>query len=105
MNYSKNRSISKKIAKSTLWISMVAILAPIILYYSQYKDKGLHPAIEFPNKIGMIAPLVLFFIYIALLISALKNKFERSDLNLLFSLSAVILSFYLILLYSRIFVI
>jgi len=103
MNYSKNHSISKKLAKSTLWISLAAILSPILFYYTQYKDTGIKSVVEFPNKLGIVAPIILFLVYLCLLISMLKQKFEKTDINILFSFSALILSFYLILLYSRIF--
>ena len=82
MNYSKNHSISKKLAKSTLWISLAAILSPILFYYTQYKDTGIKSVVEFPNKLGIVAPIILFLVYLGLLISMLKQKFEKTDINI-----------------------
>lgn len=103
MNYSKNHSISKKIAKSSLWISIAVLVYPIVLYYTELKQQDIANTFNFPNKIGLISPVLLFIIYLGLLIKMLQEKYSKTDLNLLFTLSALILSVYLIMLYSRIF--
>lgn len=103
MNFTKNHSITKKLAKTTLLISIIAILSPILFYYTNINNLEMKKMIMFPNKLGLISPLLLFIIYLGLLLTMLKQKYERSDLNILFALCALTLSIYLFLLYSRIF--
>lgn len=103
MNFTKNHSITKKLAKTCLWISIIAILSPILFYYTNTDNLEIKGIVNFPNKLGLISPLLLFIIYLGLLLTTLKQKYERTDLNILFSLSALTLSVYLLLLYSRIF--
>lgn len=102
MNASKNHTTSKFAAKAILRLILILMLAPIFFYISQDKEDLLGNVV-FPNKIALFAPIMLLFIFVALLILVLKNKYQKIDLNWLFVLNGLFLILYLILLFTRIF--
>lgn len=103
MKYSKNRSISKKIAKTLLRLSIIIIALPIAYFLLNQNDTLYHASVYFPYKWALLFPIALFFIYVALMIEMLKNKYNKIEINGLFSVSAAILTIYLLMLYSRMF--
>lgn len=102
---SKNHTISKIVAKSLLRIFIVLLaLASIPLLMKGEAQSALHAQkIAFPNEMAMIAPILLFIIFVTLLIFMLRNKYNRVDINWQFSLCTLFLLTYLILLYTRIY--
>lgn len=102
MNASKNHTTSKFTAKAVLRLILILMLAPVFFYLSQDKAQLLGHVV-FPNKLALIAPLMLLLIFVVLLILVLKNKYQKIDLNWLFVLNGIFLILYLILLFTRIF--
>lgn len=102
MNAPKNHTISKFAAKAALRLNLIIMATPVFLYFTQKKTDVLGQ-VSFPNKLALIAPIMLLITFTGLLIGVLKNKYQRIDLNWLFVLCSLFLMLYLILLYVRIF--
>lgn len=102
MNVPKNHTISKFAAKAAIRLILIVMATPVLLYFTQSKKEVLGQ-VSFPNKLALIAPILLLFTFTGLLIAVLKNKYLRIDLNWLFVLCSAFLMLYLVLLYIRIF--
>ena len=102
---SKNHTISKIVAKSLLRLFLfLLVLATVPLFIKKEQGSSLQAQkIAFPNEMAMIAPGLLFTIFVILLVFMLKNKYNRIDINWQFSLCTIFLLTYLILLYTRIY--
>ncbi|AIM35680.1 hypothetical protein ACFX5U_01030 [Sphingobacterium sp. SG20118] len=102
---SKNHTISKIVAKSLMRIFVLLLaLASVPLLSNQEAESKLDAKnVAFPNEMAIVAPALLFVIFIVLLVIMLKNKYSRVDINWQFSLCTIFLLIYLILLYSRIY--
>ncbi|WP_394677306.1 hypothetical protein [uncultured Sphingobacterium sp.] len=101
----KNHTISKIIAKTLLrlFIILLAFASYPLFLGQEAKSKLNQISLAFTNKIALIAPVLLFCFIIGLMIAVLKHKYNRIDLNWLFSLATIFGILYLILLYSRIY--
>ncbi|MEN5234841.1 hypothetical protein [Sphingobacterium faecium] len=102
---SKNHTISKIVAKLLLRIFVLLLaLASVPILSNKGAQSSLDPKhVAFPNEMAIVAPALLFTIFVVLLVVMLKNKYLRVDINWQFSLCTVFLLIYLILLYSRIY--
>lgn len=102
-NESKNHTISKILAKALLRLILIILIIGIVFTFN--KDaKLLHNiSLYFPQKWAIFAPILLFAIYIILMFTMLKEKYQRTDINWLFNLSGIFLIIYLLLLYTRIY--
>lgn len=102
---SKNHTISKIVAKSLLRIFVLLLaLASVPVFSNKGTQSNLDAKhVAFPNEMAVVAPALLFIIFVVLLIVMLKNKYLRIDINWQFSLCTIFLLVYLILLYSRIY--
>lgn len=102
-NTSKNHTISKIVAKAILRFILVILILGIAFTFS--KDANLLNKISlfFPHKWAIFAPITLFLIFLVLMVLMLREKYKKTDINWLFSLSGAFLLFYLIMLYSRIY--
>lgn len=97
----KNHTISRIVAKTCVRLLMVLLVLSIYLSFGN-NDQNIQQLL-FQSYWAIITPFLLFGFVIVLLILALKNKYHKTDLNWLFSLSALFFSIYLVLLYSRIY--
>lgn len=101
--HSKNHTTSKLVAKVLLrlFIIILGLAAfPFLSGKSQQLDKSY---VYFEHKWFLVFPFLLFTIFVILLITMLKEKYKKTDINWLFSLSALMLIGYLIMLYTRIY--
>ncbi len=98
---SKNHTISKVVAKTLVRLLLFTLLLSIYLFASKSID--LDTQIYFEHAVAMIAPLILFIVVFVLLIFTLKNKYNITELNWLFSLSSIFLIVYILMLYTRIY--
>ena len=100
---SKNHTISKIVAKAILRFILIVLLLGIAFSFS--KDANLLEKVSlfFPHKWAIFAPITLFVIFLLLMFIMLREKYRKTDINWLFSLSGAFLLFYLIMLYSRIY--
>ncbi len=101
----KNHTISKIIAKTLLrlFIILLAFATYPLFLGQEAKTKLNQISLAFTNKVAFIAPILLFCFIVGLMIAVLKHKYNRIDLNWLFSLATIFGILYLILLYSRIY--
>jgi flagellar biosynthesis protein FliQ len=101
----KNHTISKIIAKTLLrlFIILLAFASYPLFLGKEANSKLGQINLAFTNKVALIAPILLFCFIIGLMIAVLKHKYNRIDLNWLFSLATIFGILYLILLYSRIY--
>ena len=102
-NTSKNHTISKIVAKAILRLLMIVLIVGIVFAFSKDAKILDNISLNFPNKWAIFAPISLFIIFIILMFMMLKEKYNRIDLNWLFSLCGGFLLIYLILFYSRIY--
>ncbi|WP_270089382.1 hypothetical protein [Sphingobacterium sp. SYP-B4668] len=100
---SKNHTISKVIAKILLRLFVIILALAFIPLLSDNKAQLQNTYLYFENKWVLIFPLLLFVIFVTLLFTMLKNKYTKTEVNWLFSLSTIMLSIYLLMLYSRIY--
>lgn len=75
MNASKNHTISKFVAKAALRVVIVLMALPVFMYFTKKESMLQH--IVFPNKIALLAPLLLLVLFTGLLILMLRNKYEK----------------------------
>ncbi len=101
----KNHTTSKIIAKTLmrLFIILLAFAAYPLFLGQEAKAKLGHISLAFTHKAALVAPVLLFCFILGLMIAVLKHKYNRIDLNWLFSLATIFGILYLILLYSRIY--
>ena len=101
----KNHTISKIIAKTLLRLFIILLAFPTYPLFlgQEAKAKLSQISLAFTNKVAFIAPILLFCFIVGLMIAVLKHKYNRIDLNWLFSLATIFGILYLILLYSRIY--
>ncbi len=87
----KNHTISKIIAKTLLrlFIILLAFASYPLFLGQEAKSKLNQISLAFTNKIALIAPILLFCFIIGLMIAVLKHKYNRIDLNWLFSLATI----------------
>lgn len=104
MKYSKNHSISKLVARTILIISIGVLAYPLIPFFIIKQQELSNVQVSFPHKWALIFPVLLFLLYVGLMIKMLQKKFQSIEMNALFSLAGLMLTFYLLMLYSRIFV-
>lgn len=101
----KNHTISKTIAKTLLRLFIILLAFSTYPFFmgqeSQAKINQI--SLSYTNKTAFIAPILLFCFIVGLMIAVLKHKYNRFDLNWLFSLATIFGILYLILLYSRIY--
>lgn len=100
MSLSKNHTISKIVAKAVLRLTVIIIAAPIIIYFTN--PGAMKSNVSFPSIWSIISPILLLLAFITLLVSVLKNKYMRVDLNWLMSLSGIFTCLYLIMFYVRV---
>ncbi|MDM1295581.1 hypothetical protein HX021_14920 [Sphingobacterium sp. N143] len=101
----KNHTISKIIAKTLLRLFIILLaFATYPLFKGQEATTKINQiSLAFTNKVALIAPILLFCFIVGLMIAMLKHKYNRIDLNWLFSLATIFGILYLILLYARIY--
>lgn len=100
MGSSKNHTISKIVAKAILRITIILIVFPVIIYFTN--PELMSQQIFFPNRWAFIFPILLLLIFTILLIPVLREKYGRMEYNWLFSLTGIFVCLYLMLFYTRI---
>lgn len=100
MSLSKNHTISKIIAKTVLRITVILIAFPIIIHFTN--PEIMSQRIFFPHRWAVVFPVLLLFVFVALLIPVLRQKYTKIEYNWLFSLTGIFVCLYLALLYIRI---
>ncbi len=99
----QKQSISKLIAKVLLRVFLIILaLSAVPLLNNKNNNQLDQMHLQFANSYAFIFPILLFVIFVVLLIVMLKHKYNKIDINWLFSLNAAFLIIYLLLLYSRI---
>lgn len=98
---SKNHTISKIVARTCVRVLVILLAFSLYILYN-YSDSA-SQTLHFQNYWSIIAPLVLFFTVITLMILTLRFKYSKTDLNWLFSFACVFFAVYLSMLYSRIY--
>lgn len=99
----KNHTISMVVAKSILRLFFVLMVIILAFYASQDRSKLENTTVVFQNKWLIIFPVLLFLTFLGFLIAVLKNKYQRTELNWLFSLNGLFVLVYIGLLFSRIY--
>lgn len=102
-NISKNHTISKIVAKAILRFVLLVLILGIAFSFSKDANLLSKISLSFPQKWAIFAPIALFLFFLVLMFLMLKEKYKKTDINWLFSLSGAFLLLYLILLYSRIY--
>ncbi|WP_422800479.1 hypothetical protein [Sphingobacterium sp. Mn56C] len=97
----KNHTISKIVAKSFVRLLLLVLAFSVYLYFGK-KDLA-SASLYFPNPWTLAFPFLLFVLVVVLLILTLRKKYQETDINWLFSLSAIFFIAYIVLLYSRIY--
>lgn len=100
---SKNHTISKVVAKILLRLFVIILGLAFIPLLSGNEKQLQNTYLYFENKWVLIFPILLFIIFVTLLFTMLKSKYSKIEINWLFSLSTIMLSIYLLMLYSRIY--
>jgi cytochrome bd-type quinol oxidase subunit 2 len=98
---SKNHTISRVVAKTCVRLVFILLAFSLYIFFTKEENELQH--LHFQNHWAIIAPCLLFIGLVTLMTVMLKNKYTKTDLNWLFSLSAIFFSIYLLLLYSRIY--
>lgn len=100
---SKNHTISTIVAKSILRLFFVFLVIILAFYASQDQSQMESTMIYFQNKWVLAFPIVLFILFVVLLITVLKTKYQRPELNWLFALNGLFVLAYIGLLFGRIY--
>ena len=101
----KNHTISKFAAKTLVRLFILLLLfafAPAILERESTASLS-QTFLYIKNKWALLFPGLLFVSFLTLLILTLRHKYQKTDLNWMLSLNAVLLIIYVIMLYSRIY--
>ena len=99
MTVPKNHTISKIIVKAILRLIVILLSIPIVVYFTN--QDLLPPSLGFQSMWSLVAPILLFLVFIGLLITVLRNRFSQIEMNWMFALCGAFICAYLILLYIR----
>ena len=101
----KNHTISKFAAKLLIRLFILLLLfafAPVVL--EQETTRSFSDTFFYiENKWALIFPGLLFLSFLVLLILVLRNKYQKTDLNWMLSLNAVLLIIYVTMVYVRLY--
>lgn len=100
MSLSKNHTISKMIAKAVLRITVILIAFPIIVYFTN--PEVMAQRVFFPHRWAVVFPILLLLVFVALLITVLRDKYTKIEYNWFFSLTGIFVCIYLVSFYVRI---
>lgn len=100
MRTTKSHTVSKVVARTVIKLTMIILATPIVLYFTH--KEAMAQTITFPHPWAIIFPILLLLSFVILLFVVLRDKYNKTDANWLLALSGVMLSIYLIMLYSRI---
>ncbi len=95
-----NRLVTKIVVRLFFLLLLIALVPPFI---QGDQSKLQHIYLAFRHKWEMIFPAILILGFIVLLIICAKKKYKEPDLNWLLVLNTVILTFYGIAIFIRIY--